>query len=276
MITETKRILILAKTYPSPSSKYSETSCVAGLDDAGQLIRLFPVPFRLINNEKQFRKWQWITVRTQKASKDHRLESNKLFVDTIDREDEPIPTKNNWGERRSQLSRIPIYNDFAQLEADRKKHNRTLGVVRPAVIRRLVITPVDQPNWTDAELSKLVKHQQQAGLFDEADERAIRTLRKLPFDFHYEYSCTSASGDTFEYRHKIVDWEVGALFWRCWDGYGVGWEDAFRNKVEIELPSKDLMLMMGTIHRFPDKWLIISLFYPPKQPPAENSQPSLF
>lgn len=38
-------------TRPSPSGKHSETSCMAGVKDNGELIRLYPVPFRLIQNE---------------------------------------------------------------------------------------------------------------------------------------------------------------------------------------------------------------------------------
>ena len=34
------RVLILCKTYPSPSSKYAETSCVAGMTEDGKFIRL--------------------------------------------------------------------------------------------------------------------------------------------------------------------------------------------------------------------------------------------
>jgi hypothetical protein len=34
------------------------------------------------------------------------------------------------------------------------------------------------------------------------------------------------------------------------------------------LPSRDLMFLMGTIHRFPDKWLIVSLLYPPRRAPT--------
>lgn len=65
------RILILCKTYPSPSGKHVETSCVAGLSEDGSFIRLFPVPFRLISGEKRFHKWQWITARIEKAPADH-------------------------------------------------------------------------------------------------------------------------------------------------------------------------------------------------------------
>ncbi|ARM15446.1 hypothetical protein Bra5_PC00302 (plasmid) [Rhizobium phaseoli Brasil 5] len=64
------RILILCKTYPSPSGKYAETTCVAGMDEKGNLVRLFPVPFRLIAEEQQFKKWQWIKAKVEKAKKD--------------------------------------------------------------------------------------------------------------------------------------------------------------------------------------------------------------
>ncbi|WP_245961234.1 hypothetical protein [Neopusillimonas maritima] len=40
-----ERILILAKTYPSPSAQYVETSCVAGISQDGSMRRLYPVPF---------------------------------------------------------------------------------------------------------------------------------------------------------------------------------------------------------------------------------------
>ncbi len=111
MKTREERILVLCKTYPSPSAKYSETSCVAGITEPGNLIRLYPVPFRLVNDEQQ---------------------------------------------------------------------------------------------------------------------------------------------------------------------HGQNWETPFRAKIEQQLPSKDLMFLMGTIHRFPDQWLIVSLFYPPKLQPDAPVQESLF
>ncbi|SCD35727.1 hypothetical protein GA0115239_100945 [Streptomyces sp. BpilaLS-43] len=50
------RIMITVKTYPELSSKYRETSCVAGIRlDQGepQHVRLFPVPFRLLTSPFQ-------------------------------------------------------------------------------------------------------------------------------------------------------------------------------------------------------------------------------
>jgi hypothetical protein len=37
----------------------------------------------MIEEGQQFKKWQWIEVRVEKANKDHRPESHKLYVDTI-------------------------------------------------------------------------------------------------------------------------------------------------------------------------------------------------
>ena len=60
-----ERILILAKTYPSPSAQFVETSCVAGIDQSGAMRRLFPVPFRMVEDGQQFKKWQ---VRRRRCS----------------------------------------------------------------------------------------------------------------------------------------------------------------------------------------------------------------
>ena len=118
--------------------------------------------------------------------------------------------------------------------------------------------------------------QQQSELFDEVEEgKQIRLLEKLPFDFHYRYEC-DVDGQTFAYKHKLVDWEVGALYRTVRRQHGDAWEAPFRAKLEQELPSKDLQFLLGTIHRFPGQWLLISLIYPPK-PLAENpNQAGLF
>src|SRR5580704_4902715 len=103
MASRDARILILCKTYPSPSGKHVETSCVAGMEDDGRLIRLFPVPFRLIGDKNQFKKWQWITARIEKAPRDHRPESYKVFLDTIVRDGDQLPTRDGWRARIEHL-----------------------------------------------------------------------------------------------------------------------------------------------------------------------------
>jgi hypothetical protein len=251
-------ILILCKTYPSPSGKRVETSCVAGMGPSGNLIRLFRVPFRLIGGAQQFKKWQWVSARIERAIGDRRPESHKLFVDTINFTGDPLPTAKCWHARRDPLSKLKIFNDFGALEADRLAAGTTLGLVRPSRIVALEITATSKADWTEEEKAKLLQSQRQGGLFDDTDTKALVTLKKLPFDFHYRYVC-QFDGTSREYRHKIVDWEAGALYWNCSQRHGDDWEQPFRKKLETQLPAADLLFLMGTIHRFPDQWLIVSL-----------------
>lgn len=275
MPSDERRVLILCKTYPSPSAKYAETSCVAGMDEQGKLIRLYPVPFRLIGDDKQFKKWQWITARLEKSRNDHRPESHKLYVDTISCDEAELPTDDHWHARRPWLDKLPVFEDFAALEEARQTQGTTLALLRPAGIKKLDISAVACPTWTEEEKAKLVSLQQQAQLFDDTDTGSVAQLRKLPYDFHYHYECQTAEGAQ-TYKHKIVDWEIGALYWNVHHRHGSKWEQPFRDKLETNLPAKDLMFLMGTIHRFPDQWLIISLIYPPKQRPLQEVQGSLF
>lgn len=270
-----ERILILAKTYPSPSSQYVETSCVAGISQDGAMRRLFPVPFRMIEDGQQFRKWQWIDVRVEKAHKDHRPESHKVYVDTIYCSD-VIDTKNAWSGRREWLEKMPAFDNFDAIEEMRIADGLSLALMRPKRLISLEITKSRNPDWTDEEREKLLQEQMQGNLFDEVEERRqVKQLRKVPFDFHYRYVYDTPEGEK-ERRHKIVDWEAGALFWKCNQNHGTDWEKPFRAKLERSFGSKDLMFLMGNQHRFQDQWLIISLIYPPKKKPAEVMQDSLF
>ena len=66
-----KDILIVVKTYPEISSKYTETVCTAGiLADTKTLVRLYPIRFRYLEGKQRFRKYQWIRANINKASAD--------------------------------------------------------------------------------------------------------------------------------------------------------------------------------------------------------------
>ena len=107
-----KRVLILAKTYPSPSKKYVETSCVAGIEENGKMIRLYPVPYRLLEKHRQFGKWQWVEVLTEKAHDDQRKESHRVLLD----ENSPKILKkigtDHWGGRFEMRLRLIWQDSF--------------------------------------------------------------------------------------------------------------------------------------------------------------------
>ncbi len=91
---KTSAVLILVKTYPEYSAKYTETVCTAGiLAENKQLIRLYPIRYRYLEGKYQFSKYQWLNVKLSKAASDSRPESYNIYEDSIKIGD-TIETKN--------------------------------------------------------------------------------------------------------------------------------------------------------------------------------------
>lgn len=259
---ERARLLVLCKTYPSPSAGYVETSCVAAMTEHGQLLRLYPVPFRLLQEDLQFRKWQWIEVDIAKTSKDRRPESRRIRADALRCLGEPLSTHQDWVARRPYIDLLRKFHSFEELDQARQREGVTLGLLVRQEVVSLELAPAKQPDWSLEDIAKLSTAQ--GDLFSEPDRQSLRQLEKLPYDFHYRYRSTDRP-DADVQKHKIVDWEAGALYRNVRSRPAGDWQAAFRAKYELELPSKDLMLLMGTIHRFPDQWLIVSVIAPPHE-----------
>jgi hypothetical protein len=60
--------------------------------------------------------------------------------------------------------------------------------------------------------------------------------------------------------------------WRKWrTAHKGGWEAKFRQRYEEEMIKKlDTHFYVGTEHRYPDTWIIVGLFYPPKSTKGEG------
>lgn len=275
MQSKVETILILAKTYPSPSAKHIETSCVAGIGITGKMLRLYPIPFRLLGADQQFKKWQWIEVRIEKAANDHRPESHKVYIDTL-RCLQDIKTNGEWVHRWEWLDKIPQFSNPDSMNELRLKSHISLALLKPKSLERLEIVKARSEDWTDEEKAKLLQMQMQGELFtQEQVKQEIKDLKKIPYDFYYHYIYESPDGEK-QGHFKIVDWEIGALYWNCVRSHKDNWEKPFRERVEREMQKKDLMFLMGNQHRFQDQWLIISLIYPPKRKVNVSLPQSLF
>ncbi len=264
----TEDVLILTKTYPTPSKQYRETTCVAGVTREGMMRRLFPIPFRLLQGEDQFKRWEWVRVKLSTKTSDRRPESRKIETDSIIRLREEVDTSDGWVKRLAVI-RPHVVSDPDALEERRKTSKETLGLVEPSRCIALEITSAESADWTEDELAKLSAD----GLFDSADVRNRTELRKVPYDFRYRYECITADGSK-EFRHKVTDWEFGALYWNCMRRHGPsGWESAFRDKVERDFFTKRrLAFLLGTMLAHPHRWLIVGVIYPPTPPPVPREQ----
>lgn len=95
------RILVTVKTYPELSKTYGETVCTAGIRDDGTWVRLYPVPFRRLDESEQYRLYDWITCPLVRHSRDPRPESYRPTGE-IERVGH-VGTADNWRERRELL-----------------------------------------------------------------------------------------------------------------------------------------------------------------------------
>lgn len=261
-------VLITARTYPSPAKKGIEVSCTGGITKDGRWIRLFPVPYRFLDEDKRFHKYQWIEVRTAKAG-DARPESYHPDLDSIRILSNPLPTADHWQERKQIITPLASPS-LCWLQAERDKNRfPTLGFFKPKEIHRLVIEP-DSRQWTEAELARLRQHT----LFGATP---TKELEKLPYKFKYQFTCDEPGC----HGHELMstDWEMGQSYRRWYNKYH-DWESKFRQRYEVDMIEKlDTHFFVGTVSNHPSAWIIVGLFYPPRLPQASDQlarQLSLF
>jgi len=122
------------------SSKYIETVCTAGVWEDGSPVRLYPIPYRYL--DQQFHKYQWITAEVAKNSADPRPESYKVDCESIEC-GEIVPTsKDEWGKRADIVFRKRDWQ-FETVDALLEAQSNvgtSLGVVTPNRITGITIT----------------------------------------------------------------------------------------------------------------------------------------
>lgn len=248
------KVCIVVKTYPTPARNGVEVSCTAAITEDGKWLRLFPVPFRFLSQDKRFSKYQWVQLRIAKSS-DARPESHKIDIDSIKVvSNQPLPTDSKWQARKDVVGPL-IAKSYCALKAQRDTDGHpTLGIFKPKSISGLVIE-ASADNWTEDELAKL----RQVDMFDKGPPKE---LEKIPHKISYQFTCDedACPGHMF----MCADWEM-AQSYRAWkQKYGDDWEKYFRMKYEDEMiKTKDTHFYVGTIHQHPANWIIVGLFYPP-------------
>ena len=256
-LRETKRVLVVVRTYPTPAKTGVEVSCTAGITDTGEWIRLFPIPYRFLDADKRFTKYHWITVNATRAKNDPRPESYRIDQDSI-RIVSVVGPERGWKARRAIIDPLVSHCLCCLKRAWDANKFPTLGLFRPKTIARLMIQ-ADSPTWTTEQLQML---RQGSLAFQNAPETE---LEKVPYVFKYEFRCDH--DDCKGHKLSCTDWEMGAA-WRRWrHEYGANrWEEKFRETWERKMLDKyDTHFFVGTVNNHPREWIIVGLFYPPRQ-----------
>lgn len=139
------KVLISVKTYPTLSTKYNELVCTAGFLENGDWVRIYPLPFRGLENKQKYKKWQWIELDLEPKTADRRPESYKVKnLDSL-RIIKPLGTEQNWFERKKIIHQSIIYEDLTDLIKKANKENSlSLATFKPTKILDFIVEKVDR------------------------------------------------------------------------------------------------------------------------------------
>lgn len=200
----TTTVLVLVKAAPQPSSTYGETVCVAGLKGPAERpswLRLYPVPFRYLDGERQFRKYDLVEVTTRDAGGDKRPESRKITADSI----KINANLKSWASRATWVERATGPSMCALQAGARENLNATsLAAVRPSQVDDLEF--LAHPGWTKDQLKRFQAYQSQGSLFDEIPLPLLHSPR-FRVRLHYRCEDRRCGG----HQQTIIDWELSAL-----------------------------------------------------------------
>jgi hypothetical protein len=250
------RVMVTVKAYPTLSKQYNETVCVAGVRmDTGRTehIRLFPVPFRDLEQSRQFHKYDVIEVDVTGHARDDRPENPRPALDTL-RVVGHVPADGGW-ERRVEWIRPLVAPSLCQIKRDQAEHGTSLGVFRPAEVKGFrLVRAEERSDWQEMMASQM-------NIFD--PER--RRLEALPYRFVYRFRCDDAGCRGHEVG--LLDWEAGAAYLKWRGRYPPEvLEDKIRQRwfTEIAGPGRDLHFFVGNLHKRPRQFMLLGAFYPPR------------
>ena len=271
------KVLISVKTYPTLSTKYNELVCTAGFLEDGTWIRIYPLPFRALENEQQYKKWQWIELDLEKNPSDRRPESYRVgnleSLNII----EQLGTEQNWYRRKEVINKSFIYDDLNVLISKANIDNElSLATFKPTKIIAFIVEEVER-EWDKDKVTILEKKSKQLDIFQTEEEvkRQFELVKKLPHKFSYKFEDINGKESTL----MIEDWEIGALYWNCLRNCNGDEKSAIqqvKNKYFDKFISEcDVLLFLGTTLKYHgwanNPFVVVGVFYPKREP-----QQSLF
>ena len=256
-----KKVLITVKTYPTLSNKYDETVCTAGIDEDGNWIRIYPVPYRKLYT--QYNKYQWIELDLIKRTKDPRPESlNPTNVDNIKLLN-TLGTENSWQERKKFIFKTKIYTNKKEIIDLAHDNKLSLVTFKPSKITGFNIKPTDR-EWPQEKVELIKSKAKQESLFEEAREFVL--MPKIPYIFSYIFE----DDEGVESKLMIEDWEAPQLYLNMMKKENDEEKacQAVKDKYMGFVKNKDIYLFLGTTYenhlkKNRNPFVITGVFYPP-------------
>jgi len=252
--TRRLRLLVAVKAYPAISKAHNELVCCAGVTEEHDWVRLYPVRYRDLPGQHQFRKGDIIEVLAErpKRHKDDRPESWRPNIETMKIVDHISVEKDNWRKRLGWISPT-LSKGFAELAEKQRTENKSLGCFRPSRILGVKVTR-EASTWTDQQLATI----NQKDLFSDKEP-----LEKIPFRFQLEFEDENGG----EHCLSIIDWEFFQLWRRQRDELKDEDKAAeqVRRKIQfITSPDRDVIAFAGNLANptMRKSFMILGFCYP--------------
>jgi hypothetical protein len=244
-------VLVVVKTYPAPSARHGETVCVAGVrldgPDSPTWIRLYPISFRALESNGQFKKYQRVRIPVRaRGSYDPRPESYSPLLAGLTT-GEWYDTRRNWQLRKELMGPLIGATTTCELigrnrEATMDQSVPSLGMVRATVS---AVEVEEGAPWTPAQLAK-------ARAFSAADllnQDGYPELQPVPYQIKINYRCDEPS--CRGHAPHLIDWELGAMGLTWPAKYGRSTASVIRGRYEelLDNTKKDVHLIVGNQHQ---------------------------
>lgn len=267
-----KKILIVAKTYPTCSQKYKELVCTAGVDEDGNWYRIYPIPTKSLKEYEGLKKYTWIDAEITKDSSDNRPESHKINISSVKLLDF-IDTKYNWQYRKDILFKSKIYKDLTEIiRLANDDNSLSLSLFKPSKFLNIYFEPKEIKEFDEKEKKEFTNAN--LNLFeDESCSVEFNAMPQIPYSIKMVFEDIHGK----ESKMNILDWEISQLYLNLKNN-GDGNKEVkqkIKDKLLGFMNDRDLYLYLGTMKMMhgwtSNPFTIIGLFYPPKDLGYSNS-----
>ena len=231
--------------------------------DGPRWIRLYPIPFRSLDDDQQFRKYQPVRLRVEKHRGDLRPETRRPDRDSIELRGAPLSTKHAWAQRRRFVEPLMIAS-MCEMNRRQQHDGTSLGLFRPG---QIIDFKFERASVDEAKRQIAKAWSAQTSLLDGlgSDERTnqLHELEQVPWTFRYRYKCEEAG--CRGHSQSIIDWEISQFYRRV--QHFDDWRDRMTRRWLDEVCGidRDTALFVGNMHQHPKSFLILGLWWPPRR-----------
>jgi hypothetical protein len=250
------RVAITVKTYPNPSTKYSETVCTAGVDiDTNSFVRLYPVRFRDLPYSKWFKKWEIIEMDAVHKSSDVRGDTYTPNPDSIKSIGKYHKGKKvDWARRDALV--LPLASNLETLCERAEALEGSIGLVRVDENATFYMRE-DAAAWSEHQLGIM----SQESLFGSAR----KPLEKIPWSFRYKFHCAD-NPECTGHDLQVFDWEPFELYrgqCRRWSPEKARADVLHQYNERMGPKNRNVHVFVGTTISHPTQFSCIGIYAPP-------------